>query len=259
MNRLLNVLVAVICFWRWPRLYRQYAAKVNTSGYVGKPSRAVLFCARELSRFLIWIWVGRVQVVGEENLHVGERVIVTPNHSSLLDALLMYAKMTRDVWAIGADDVLKKCFGLIGIILTKMRTMPVDRSHGSTVIEPATNLVVGGKSLLMFPEGRISPSGQLLPYKMGAAVIGKLALLRLREAGNRTARVGIVVSAICYNRRDPDSALNYFKMGFKWRGGATIVYCPPIWLDELDGLDAQGVMNLVRGKMEAALATRKPA
>lgn len=258
MRQLFNVLLAAICFWRWPRLYKQYVNKVTTSGYIGTPSRIVMFFARWFCRFLTWVWVGRVQVVGEENLHQGERVIVTPNHSSLLDAILMYAMMTREVWAIGADDVLKKCFGIIGVIATKMRTMPVDRTHGSTVIEPATNLVLAGKSLLMFPEGRISVTGELLPYKKGAAVIGRLAMLRLREAG-KNARVGIVVTAIIYNQRDPDSALNYFKMGLKWRKGATIVYCPPIWLDELDGLDIDAVMDLVRTKMEAALATGKPA
>jgi 1-acyl-sn-glycerol-3-phosphate acyltransferase len=258
MKWLFGVLFAVICFWRWPRLYRRYVDKVTTSGYIGKPSPTVMFFARLLCRFMTWVWVGRVRVIGEENLHQGERVIVTPNHSSLLDAIMMYAKMSRDVWAIGADDVLKKCFGIIGIIATKMRTMPVDRSHGSTVIEPATNLVVRGKSLLMFPEGRISPSGVLLPYKKGAAVIGRLAIGRLRAVGENV-RLGIVTTAIIYNRRDPDSALNYFKMGFKWRKGATIVYCPPIWLDELDDLSIDAVMDLVHAKMEAALTTGKAA
>jgi hypothetical protein len=118
--------------------------------------------------------------------------------------------------------------------------------------------VVSGKSLLMFPEGRISPSGVLLPYKKGAAVIGKLAIGRLRQIGGNP-RIGIIVTAIIYNRRDEASATNYFKMGLKWRKGATIVYCEPIWLDELDGLDVDGVMALVRTKMEAALASGKPA
>jgi 1-acyl-sn-glycerol-3-phosphate acyltransferase len=137
---------------------------------------------------------------------------------------------------------------LIGLVATKMRTMPVDRTHGRTVIEPAIELVVQGNPLLMFPEGRISPDGTFLPFKLGAAFIGLGALVRLVPGG----RIGIVPTALCYNRRDVASATNYFKMGFKWRAGATIVFCKPIWLDELTDRDPAHIMELVREAIEAA-------
>jgi 1-acyl-sn-glycerol-3-phosphate acyltransferase len=249
MKQLFRVLLNVLCFWKWPRMYMRYIEKITASGHIGRPSAVVIFFSGLLFNFLTFIWVGRVKLVGEENLNAGDRVIVTPNHSSLLDAIISFAKIRKPVWAIGADHVLKKCWGLIGLLATKMRTMPVDRSHGKTVIEPAIELVVQGNSLVMFPEGRISPDGTLLPFKLGAAIIGWGALMRLGPGG----RVGIVPTAICYNRRDVGSATNYFKMGFKWRAGATIVFCKPIWLDELVDHDPEHIMGLVREAIEAAL------
>lgn len=249
MKQLYDVLLAVVCFWRWPRLYKEHINKITASGHISKPSRIAIFFGITLFRFMTWIWVGCVKVVGEENLIAGERLIVTPNHSSLLDVIICFAKVRRPMWAIGADDMLKKCWGLVGLVATKMRTMPVDRRNGATVIEPATRLVVRGKSLIMFPEGKISPTGELLPFKLGAAVIGKMALERLAAC----ERVGIVPVALCYRRRDVASALNYSKMGFKWRRGATIVCCRPIWLNELPDRDPAAVMKLVRDTIEATL------
>lgn len=250
MKRLLAVLLGVLCFWQWPRKYRAHIDKITSSGHINKPSAVVNFIARSVGRLMIFAWVGRVRFVGEENLFAAKRLLVTPNHSSLLDAIITYAKLPRqDVWAMGAHDVLRTCWGLTGLVVTKLRCLPVDRSRGKTVIEPAVNLIVRGNAMVMYPEGKISPDGTLLQFKAGAAVIGNLVF---NHFGGKE-KVGIVPTAIFYHRRHNPSATNYFRMGLKWRGGATVVICKPIWLHDLDDREPCAIMAKVKAAIEEAL------
>lgn len=247
MKRFLAVLMRVVCVWTWPGAYRRHIDKITTSGYLGQPSPALRSFARQLFRVLAFIWVGRVRIIGERTVQLPERLIFCPNHSSLLDAVVMFSSMKRPVRAMGAYETLRAGGGLVGIFLTKIGVFPVDRAHGSTVIGPATDLVVAGESLCMFPEGRISPTGELLPFKLGAAVIGMCADDRL----GRRERIGYVPVQICYHRRHNETALNFWKMGFRWRAGATITICEPIWLDQIAGRNPQKVMDLIRDSIAA--------
>jgi 1-acyl-sn-glycerol-3-phosphate acyltransferase len=255
MNRLFAGFVRLICVWTWPEAYRNYIAKITTSGHISKPSPVVRFLCQCLFRILSFIWVGRVRRVGLENLHAPGRLIFCPNHSSLLDAVVMYGAVRRPVRAMGAYETMQKAGGLAGIVLTKLGAFPVDRSNGKTVIAPATELLVRGECLAMFPEGRINPTGELLPFKLGAGVISAGAYERL----GGTERVGIVPIRICFNRRDNDSALNFGKMGFKWRGGVTVTFCPPIYLNDLDNRDPAHIMTLVRSAIEGVSCPTLPA
>jgi 1-acyl-sn-glycerol-3-phosphate acyltransferase len=249
MKRLFALLLGIVCFWQWPRKYKAHIEKITASGQINKPSRVVIFLTRCIGRFLLFFWLGRVRVKGHENLYAADRLMVTPNHSTLLDAILTFTYIRRDVWAMGADDVLKTCFGITGLILTKLRCLPVDRSRGKTVVEPAVRLVKRGHAMVMYPEGKISPDATLLPFKPGAAVIGNQVLEEL----DGKERVGIVPSAIFYHRRHNPTACDLLRMGFKWRKGATLVFCEPIWLNDLEDRDPCAIMEKVKAVIEETL------
>lgn len=247
MKRLASVLLRLLCVWTWPDAYRRYIAKITTSGYVGEPSPICLFFARLVLRFAQFVFIGKVRVVGEENLRVPGRLIYCPNHSSMLDAVVMYPTINGPVRAMGAVEVFRNYWGLAAIIMTKMGGFPVDRTNGKTVLGPATKIIVRGERLCMFPEGKISPTGDLLPFKLGAGIIANCAydLLGGKEP------IGIVPIQICYHRRDNATALKVPKMGFKWRGGATVTVHKPIWLHELPDRDPKVVMRMVRDAIAA--------
>lgn len=248
MKRLASVLLRILCVWTWADAYRRYIDKITTSGYIGKPSPIWRFFSRCLFRTAGFFWVGKVRIVGEENLLTPGRLIFTPNHSSLLDAVVMFPTMARrPVRAMGAYETLRTFGGLSGIFLTKIGVFPVDRTRGKTVLGPATDLLVGGESLAMFPEGKISPTGEPLPYKLGAAIIGTCAWERL----DRKERVGFVPVQICYHKRHNATALNVWKMGFRWRGGCTVTFGKPIWIDELPDRDPKVIMALIKDAIQA--------
>lgn len=247
MNRFFAVLMRILCVWTWPREYRKYIDKITTSGYISQPSTFWWFISRVLFRFCAFIWVGRIRIVGEENLRAPGRLIFCPNHSSLLDAVVMFPSVGRPVRAIGAYETLRTAGGLTGVFLTKIGVVPVDRSVGRTVIEPAIELMVRGDSLAMFPEGRISPTGQMLPFKLGPGYITAAAFERL--GGGEL--IGLVPVLISYHRRHNATALHFWRMGFRWRGGVTVTVCKPIYLNDVEDRDPANLMRMVREAIEA--------
>lgn len=207
-----------------------------------------LFVAWLLFPLAIFHFLGRLRIVGEPNARLKGRFIFCPNHSTMLDPIVMYGALQhRFVRAVSAYETFRTLGGLTGIFLSKLGVMPVDRSQGRTVMAPLIDLMAGGESLEMFPEGKISPSGKLLPFKLGPAVIANTVFDQL---GGQEA-VAIVPVHINYHSRHESSALNFAKMGFHWRGGVTVTFCEPIWLADLKDRDPSHVMDLVRRSIEA--------
>lgn len=242
MNRFLASLFRCSFVGRLLAAWRAYIDRACTSGHDTKPSVLLWHLCRIMFSVWAFLQAGRIKVVGKKNLKTRGRVIFCPNHSSFLDAVVMLPTMPRRVRGIGADDVFHKFGGLVGLVLAKLGVIPVDRSHGKTVLKPATDVVVSGESMVIFPEGKVSASGALLPFKLGPAYIATAAF---EELGG-SEPVSIVPVHICYGRRHQASALNYWKMGFKWRGDVTITAFDPIKIHELENRDPEHIMQLVR-------------
>jgi 1-acyl-sn-glycerol-3-phosphate acyltransferase len=241
MGKLLSLLRKTF-IGRWIDAYKAYIEKISTSGYVGQPSVFLWTICRAVFFFWSLIQVGRIRIKNKHYLKSGGRLIFCPNHSSLLDAIVTLPALPRPVRGIGAFETFRWCWGLVGIVLSKLGAIPVDRANGKSVLKPAIKVVGDGASMVIFPEGKISASGELLPFKPGPALIANAVfdLLGGRES------VTILPIHICYHKRETASAVNFWKMGFKWRGGVTITICPPIRIADLLNRDADHIMQLVR-------------
>jgi long-chain acyl-CoA synthetase len=117
----------------------------------------------------------RLRVEGIENLPEEGPFIVTPNHLSYLDpfavaAALGYSRLRRMHWA-GSMNV---AFGnpLTRLVSRLAQAVPVesDRSGVSSLAFGASALE-RGKSLIWFPEGQRSYSGELQPFKPGVGLL----------------------------------------------------------------------------------------
>jgi len=208
-------------------------------------------------RIWLFLQVGRLRVIGAENLNAPGRLVFCPNHGSMFD-FVAYLLMHHRTHYMGAYEEMSGIWGLKGIVMGAVGCFPVDRSNGKTVLGPATQLLVSGRNVLLFPEGHISASGEFLPFKKGAAYIANGAYDQL---GGKE-RVGIVPVHIRYHRRDPATAAidNYLKMGFKWCHCVTVTVCKPIWLHELSSRNPEEIMASVRAAlMEQECASRAQA
>lgn len=227
----------------WRARFDAYAQKCVTSGFIPHMFYPLQLVARFLASLVVFIQLGRLQVKGIENLRHKGRFIFCPNHSSMFDALIMYAIIRRKDGPryMTAYEEMRGIWGLKAVIMGALGCFPVDRTKGRSVIEPAINMIVGGGSLVIFPEGKISPTGECLPFKMGPAIIGLTAMERL----GGTDQVAIVPMNLHYHKRDVATATKFFtECGLKWRGGVTITIGEPIYLNDLHTTSPEEVMEV---------------
>jgi len=224
--------------------FRKYAERQVTSGYIPRPSRLLQIFGRHiLARLWIFIQFGRIKVIGKENLKLPGRFIFCPNHTHTADGPLLFPVITRkNLHMMAAHDVMQGAGGWLGILMGKMGCYPVDRNRGHTVVRPSIKLLVEGKSLVIFPDGKVYWKGECARFKRGAAFIAQHAQEILGDA----ARVALVPIQMVYGKRDVGSIDTGFKtMGLKWRGGVTITVGKPLYVDELQHLSTHQITELL--------------
>ncbi|HEY9772625.1 MAG TPA: lysophospholipid acyltransferase family protein [Planktothrix sp.] len=225
------------------RRFRRYADLCIKSGFMPKIISPVQAFAKFVSAIWVYIQVGRIRVVGAHKLDAEGHLIFCPNHSAMFDALIIYRLMKRKPRYMAAYEEMEGAGGWKQVLMGAAGCFPVDRSKGGTVIEPAVKALVDEKALVIFPEGKISETGEYLPFKTGSA---RIAIGACKQLGH-SQKVGIVPIQICYNRRDNATAGSGFgKMGFKWRGGATVTVGDPIYVHEIEPLTPRKVTQIVR-------------
>lgn len=165
----------------------------------------------------------------------------------MLDAIVIYAIMQRWPRYMTAFEEMRGLGGLKAIVMGAFGSFPVDRTKGKTVLEPAIKVLMSGQPMVLFPEGKISPTGEYLPFKRGAAVIANTTYERL----GMKEQVAIVPIHICYHKRDAASAGGpYSRMGLKWRGGVTVTVGKPIYIHELPSRRPEDVTAVLRGAVK---------
>jgi 1-acyl-sn-glycerol-3-phosphate acyltransferase len=96
--------------------------------------------------------------------------IIVSNHTSSLDPLLIQSLCPRlIVWMVASEycelPALRWMFNLI-------QAIPVDRSgRDVAATRQALRALSAGRLLGVFPEGRLEPDGELLPFQTGVALM----------------------------------------------------------------------------------------
>jgi long-chain acyl-CoA synthetase len=132
----------------------------------------VFFLLKLLFRLLF-----RLRVHGLDNLPKEGAFVLTPNHTSYFDApsvaaALDYAQIRRIYWA-GSVDVMF-AHPIMRFISRMSQTMPVAGEATGTGLASlafAAITVKRNHSLVWFPEGRISTSGDMLPFRQGIGIV----------------------------------------------------------------------------------------
>jgi len=117
----------------------------------------------------------RIEVRGRENIPAEGAVVFAPNHASYLDPLVLAATFSwrdlrRTYWAgwaalLFANPVMRA-------VSHAGNVLPVDPDR-----EPARALALGtavlrqGRRLVWFPEGRLSPTGEINPFLPGVGLL----------------------------------------------------------------------------------------
>jgi acyl-[acyl-carrier-protein]-phospholipid O-acyltransferase/long-chain-fatty-acid--[acyl-carrier-protein] ligase len=131
-------------------------------------------------RFIAWLLTHtfyRIKVFNRHYLPEEGPALIAPNHVSWLDGLLLVAVSPRPVRLIVSRGIIENVW-LRGIARI-MGVIPIFGSPKAvqSAIDTAREALNNGELVCIFPEGRISPSGQLQPFKPGV-----LAILKGAEA-----------------------------------------------------------------------------
>ena len=115
------------------------------------------------------------EIEGADHLHRERPAIFVFNHQSLLDSLVLAHLLRHDVVAFCKQELAAN--PLAGPLLRQADTIFVDRGapDQSAVLRQALEVLAGGRSLVIAPEGTRSTLGEIQPFRHGAFLLAKKA------------------------------------------------------------------------------------
>jgi len=134
--------------------------------------------AKARARTLAWMLGVGVELRGREHLAGGGPFVFAPNHQSHLDILLLLGYLPgrsrfaakRELWR----------HPVVGAVLDTLGMVPIDREHPERAIDSLNRAGTERDSLVVFPEGTRSRTGELLPFKnapFGLAIAAQVPII----------------------------------------------------------------------------------
>lgn len=118
------------------------------------------------ARLLLWLAGCKLEVQGKENILPGRPCVYVCNHISNIDPPAVAAILPRVV-VLAKREVFR--IPVFGRAMRECSFIPVDRGteRAASVVNEGVERLKRGFSILAFPEGTRSPSGEMLPFRHG--------------------------------------------------------------------------------------------
>ena len=126
-----------------------------------------------LMRFLAWLLIHTMYRVREEGLdHIPDDgpCIVVCNHVSYVDAMVIAASVRRPIRFVMDHRIF--AIPVLSFVFRAMRTIPIasakeDPKLKDLAFEQAATALQGGEIVGIFPEGRLTETGEMSPFRPG--------------------------------------------------------------------------------------------
>jgi acyl-[acyl-carrier-protein]-phospholipid O-acyltransferase/long-chain-fatty-acid--[acyl-carrier-protein] ligase len=125
-----------------------------------------------LLRLLLWIAAHtfyRLDLKGQENVPARGGALLTPNHTSWVDAVLLLAATDRPIRFLMFKGVYENF--LIKPFAKMLKIIPIASDQGPREmihsLREASEALRNGEVVCIFPEGEITRIGQMLPFRRG--------------------------------------------------------------------------------------------
>jgi 1-acyl-sn-glycerol-3-phosphate acyltransferase len=119
-------------------------------------------------RINLWIYGVTVSYQGLENIPASGGVILLPNHESIFDIFVLSSIPYDFAWVakseVGKIPFIAQHMKALGSFFVKRDGSPDDVN----TMREIERVLRNGRSILIFPEGTRTRTGQLLPFKKGA-------------------------------------------------------------------------------------------
>lgn len=124
------------------------------------------------ARMICWCAGVEVTLEGNTNLDAGKTYIFAANHQSQFDIAVLQGYLGFDFRWMAKKELFS--IPLFGAGMRAAGAISVNRSHGRQALQSlneAAQQISDGTSVVIFPEGTRSPSGELQDFKSGAMVL----------------------------------------------------------------------------------------
>ena len=115
----------------------------------------------------------RIESIHTDRMPKEGGVLLTPNHVSYLDALILTAASPRPVRFLMVSDYFDK--PLVGKVARLFDTVPISSKRAKDAIQVAAEAVKEGSVVCIFPEGELTRSGFMGEFKRGMELIARKA------------------------------------------------------------------------------------
>lgn len=180
---------------------------------------------RLLLRILL-TWLFKIKLIGFEKMNFSGPTIILPNHVSFLDAIFLYAFLPKGVCFVINTGISEK----LGFILNYIDHITVDPLNPYS-LKTIVGIIKTGKTVVIFPEGRITTTGSLMRVYSGIGFIAQ--------------KTGAAVYPMIF------SGLQYSKLSYITdKVKATWFPQVSMYVDEVIYLEASGEQNAKNHKQE---------
>ncbi len=193
---------------------------------------------KAMMRGLFRILFVRVRVSGVDHLATDRQVVYLPApHSSVLDIPLSAGFLpgfVRGIYAAGQDR-----WPLYGWVMHRLGNIPIERGnvHTSiTTMKKAEGILESGASVVVFPEGHRTVTGELLPFKKLPFHFAKAAQKPL---------IPVAIRGMCEVNN---------KSSWRIRPGTVHMhFCDEVGADEVAQLSVTDLRALVKDRLRVGL------
>jgi 1-acyl-sn-glycerol-3-phosphate acyltransferase len=163
-------------------------------------------------------FIKRIHVIGEENLRPGPKIIM-PNHRNLSDCFTLPFVIKEKLHFIIQSDAFD--IPILRFLLTKAGQIPLAKERGRQALTRALSILSAGKSIVVFPEGKLNHGETLHRGRLGAALLAKQSGAPILPVGffvppenvrMLTARIQDRISRACFQIR----GACYLNIGKPW-------------------------------------------
>ena len=132
-------------------------------------AKAAGWAAKCWAKVIHWLTPMPVDVVGGENIKKGQSYVIVANHQSAYDIILIYGSLPIDFRWIMKKEL--RGVPMLGFACEKCGHIFLDRSSPRKAyrsIQRAKEILTGGTSVVIFPEGHRSGRPEMNEFKHGA-------------------------------------------------------------------------------------------
>ncbi len=130
--------------------------------------------------FVVWpvVWIVRllykVRVLGADRIPAAGGALLVANHLSYMDVVVLQLACSRPIRFVGHEAFPRQSW-FFRIVYKLSGTIPVSPSNALETVRRVSKALKSGELVLLFPEGGISRTGQLMKLERGFEVMARKA------------------------------------------------------------------------------------